>query len=60
MRVNSSSHSLWLMKTIMKNYANITAIFLMLLGTCNLTPGDTRDGDGNCVLIDGVDKRGRS
>lgn len=25
--------------------------FFMLLGTCNLTPGDTYHGDSNCVLI---------
>lgn len=30
--------------------------FSILLGTCNLTPGSTHDGDSNCVLIDGVKK----
>lgn len=34
--------------------------FFMLLGTYNLTPGDTHGGDSNCVLMDGVKRRGHS
>lgn len=30
--------------------------FSILLGTCNLMPGNTHDGDSNCVLMDGVKK----
>ena len=39
----TSSRELWLMKTVVKNYANITAISCVLSGTRDLTPsGPTR------------------
>jgi hypothetical protein len=38
----TSSPSLWLMKTIMKNYANITAIFLCCLAHVTLRPATHR------------------
>lgn len=37
----TSSHELRLMKTVVKNYANIMAIPCMLTGTRNLTPSGT-------------------
>lgn len=40
-RGQTSSRELWLMKTIVKNHANITAISCTLTGTRNLTPNGT-------------------
>ena len=45
---------LWLMKTVVKTYANITAISRMPTGTRNLAPRGTTRRDSNCALTDGA------
>lgn len=46
--------SLWLMKTIVKNYANISATSRALTGTRPLTPSGGTQCGRNCVLTVGA------
>lgn len=46
------------MKTVVKNYANITAVSGVLPGTRDLPPRGPRGADSNCWLTDGAEMPG--